>query len=196
MSTPAGAHGSAPSVARVVAVVIDLPDGRQQVGSGYLVGPRLVLTAEHCTRDRRTDGATGRPRVIRASDGWATTGKVGAASDVLDVATVELDEPLGDDGLQPPRYGRVDRRHARELTGCVALGYPLFQLDPTDRTRSLAEIHGVIRVTEDFEAGRLVLRDPMLTTVTAPSSVAADDRQPDSPWGGLSGAVVFHDNLA
>jgi tetratricopeptide (TPR) repeat protein len=196
MATPGGVHGSEVSVARVVAVVVDLADGRQQVGSGYLVGPRLVLTAGHCTRDKRTGGAMGRLRVVRASDGRATMGTVTAASEALDVAVVELDEPLGADDLTPPRYGRVERGHARELTGCVALGYPLFQLDPTDRTRALAEIHGVIRVTEDFETGRLVLRDPMLTTVTAPSTVAADDRRPDSPWGGLSGAVVFHEDLA
>jgi tetratricopeptide (TPR) repeat protein len=197
MDTPGaqGSSGSAPSVAQVVAVVIDLPDGRQQVGSGYLAGPRRVLTAEHCTRDKRAHGAAAPLRVIRASDGRATTGRVAVASATLDLAVVDLDEPLADD-VPPLRYGRVDRAHARELTGCVALGYPLFQLDPADRSRSLAEIHGVIRVTEDVESGRLVLRDPMLTTVAAPPSVAVEDRRPDSPWGGLSGAVVFHDDLA
>lgn len=39
---------------RVVAVVARLANGLEQVGSGYLVGGWRVLTAEHCTRDKKT----------------------------------------------------------------------------------------------------------------------------------------------
>jgi uncharacterized protein YbjT (DUF2867 family) len=39
---------------RVAAVVATLEDRREQFGSGYLVSGRLVVTAEHCTRDKVT----------------------------------------------------------------------------------------------------------------------------------------------
>ena len=39
---------------RVVAVVATIANGRRQVGSGYLVTDRLVLTAWHCTVDEKT----------------------------------------------------------------------------------------------------------------------------------------------
>ena len=58
--------GSSVRVDRVVAVAAALRDGREQFGSGYLISGRLVLTAEHCTRDKATgepvDPAPGGPR--------------------------------------------------------------------------------------------------------------------------------------
>ena len=55
---------------RVVAVVGELANGLQQAGSGYLVGGRTVLTAQHCTRNKKKAGEPLQAlRVIRASDG-------------------------------------------------------------------------------------------------------------------------------
>ena len=54
---------------RVVAVIAAFADGREQVGSGYLVSRRLVLTAAHCTWHKKTREPPIRRRVIRASDG-------------------------------------------------------------------------------------------------------------------------------
>ena len=45
----------------------------------------------------------------------------------------------------------------------------------------------MIYQTDGAEAGRLLLREPILTTVAAP--MGADE---GSEWGGLSGALVFH----
>ena len=60
------------SLDRVVAVVATLADGREQIGSGYLVGGRIVLTAEHCTRDKLAAGDPRRPlRVFRATGAGA-----------------------------------------------------------------------------------------------------------------------------
>ena len=55
-----GSGSSSVWVDRVVAVAATLQDGREQVGSGYLVSGRLVLTAEHCSRDKVT-GEPGGP---------------------------------------------------------------------------------------------------------------------------------------
>ena len=52
----AGNWGGIPSD-QVVAVVADLDTGLVQIGSGYLVTERQVLTARHCTADK----STGRP---------------------------------------------------------------------------------------------------------------------------------------
>jgi WD40 repeat protein len=181
-----------------MAVVARLPGDRQQVGSGYLAGPRLVLTADHCTRDtheaREPDASS--LKVVRASDGRSSPVRSVTRSPVLDLAVLVLDEPLGPDDLAPLRFGRVDRSHSGELTGCVAIGFPLFQLDSRDRRRGTCEMHGVIRVTDEEATGHLLLRDPVLDTVAVPRGVPVDDSHPRSPWGGLSGAVVFHDGTA
>jgi TPR repeat protein len=182
---------------RVVAVVASLVNGLEQVGSGYLVGGRLVLTAEHCTRDKRTGQPPQSLRVIRASDGRPAAATVRVASPEVDVAVLDVSDGPWPPDLPAPRFGRVDRARSGELTGCEAIGYPLWQFDPTDQQRSTAELHGTIRKTEDFESSHLLLRDPLLMTVAAPPiTVGVDDADRASPWGGLSGALVFHSGVA
>src|SRR5690348_14349752 len=103
--------GSSVRVDRVVAVVATLQDGREQFGSGYLVSDRLVLTAEHCTRDNATGESAAAPlKVVRASDGAAAQ-VVGVVSDRgLDVAVLRLaDGAPWDPGLPPPAFARVDQ---------------------------------------------------------------------------------------
>ena len=116
----------------------------------------------------------------------------------LDVAVLAVEEPtwLVPVGSEPPRFGRVDRSRSRELQDCQAIGFPLWQLDPEDQGRNAAELHGTIRVTEDSEAGLLVMRDMDLSDVAIPGTVAAEDQVGRSPWGGLSGALVFYQGLA
>jgi len=191
----AGNWGGIPSD-QVVAVVADLDTGLVQIGSGYLVTERQVLTARHCTADK----STGRPprslRVVRRSDGAEAPATVIAAAS--DVAVLAVGDGLGWAGvtpLEPPRFGRVDRSRAGELRDCEAVGFPLWQLDPMDQQRNAAELHGTIRVTEGAESGLLVMRDPLLNDVTAPGPAAAG-RADGSPWGGLSGALVFHHGVA
>ena len=77
---------------RVVAVVTTLPAGREQVGSDYLIGGRLVLTAEHCMRDKVTGAAPLGLRVIRATDGSSSDKIEVVASPALDVAVLRLRE--------------------------------------------------------------------------------------------------------
>ena len=191
-----GSWGGIPSD-RVVAVVARLQTERVQIGSGYLITDHLVLTARHCTVDKRTGRPARSLRVVRRSDGAeAPATPCAAASDVA-VLTVGEDTAWPVPTVsEPPRFGRVDRSRSRELRDCEAVGFPLWQLDPRDQQRNAAELHGTIRVTEDVESGLLVMRDPLLQDVAIPRTAAADDRAEGSPWGGLSGALVFNQGIA
>lgn len=183
---------------RVVAVLAELDTGQVQIGSGYLVTERLVLTAGHCTVDKKTGR---RPRglsVAHRSSGSQARAELTAAGTGLDVAVLEIDAPPWQDELVSgsPRFGRVDRTRSRELHDCQALGFPLWQFNPVDHGRNAAELHGTIRVTEDVESGFLVMRDPDLADVVVPVTADAADRSDGSPWGGLSGALVFWRGVA
>ena len=184
---------------RVVAVVADLGAGRVQIGSGYLVRQRLVLTARHCTMDQKTGRPVRSLRVFRRSDAAEASARICVSPEGLDVALVEIDEDRGwpaPADLGPPRFGRVDRTRSGELHDCQAVGFPLWQVDSRDQQRNAAELHGTIRVTEDVESRRLVLRDPLLSDVSVPRTAAPQDGAADSPWGGLSGALVFYNDSA
>ena len=192
---------------RVVAVLARLDSGLVQVGSGYLVADDLVLTARHCTRDGGTGEPAGSLSVARLSDGATALADVIASA--LDVAVLRLvTDPAGTWTVasKQPEFGRVDRNYSGELRDCEAVGFPLWQLDPRDQ-RNAAELHGVIRVTEDAESGLMVLRDALLADVSAPTATAIDvdvpgpavtgaDKAAESPWGGLSGALVFYRGVA
>jgi hypothetical protein len=189
--------GLAVRVDRVVAVVATLRDGREQLGSGYLTGGRLVLTAEHCTHDKVTGEPAARLRVVRASDG-AEAQVAGVIPDRgLDVAVLQLaDDAPWDPGLPPPVFARVDQSHSGVLDDCTGIGFPLFQRDPDQRTRQTSEFHGTIYQTDERESGRLLMREPLIHPgpVTAPKgeTVAGEGGQGPSPWGGLSGALMFY----
>ena len=189
--------GPSVRVDRVVAVVATLRDGREQLGSGYLTSGRLVLTAEHCTRDKVTGEPPARLRVVRASDG-AEAQAVGVVPDRgLDVAVLQLaDDTPWDPGLPPTGFARVDQRHSGMLEDCTGIGFPLFQRDPDRRTRHTAEFHGTIYQTDERESGHLLMREPLIHP--GPVTDAEGERLTDlgdggpSPWGGLSGALMFY----
>src|SRR5579872_1022083 len=193
---------------RVVAVLTQLDSGLLRVGSGYLVADDLVLTARHCIWDGGAREPAGSLSVARLSNGAMASADVLASA--LDVAVLQLSvDPAGawTVASEQPQFGRVDRSYSGELRDCEAVGFPLWQLDPRDQ-RNAAELHGVIRVTEDAESGLMVLRDALLADVSVPVSTVADadvprsatvagaDQAAESPWGGLSGAPVFYRGVA
>src|SRR5664279_3780877 len=200
MRVAVSVDGGVLSRRRVVAVVARLLNGLEQVGSGYLLDDRRVLTAEHCTRDKATGAAPASLSVVRSSDGQrATPVKVSAPSSSgepsgLDVAVLHLDDPPWADGLKPPVFAAVNRDQAGELRDCVCIGYPLFQFDTRPGVRKTAEMHGLIRQTDEAEIGRLLFRDPLLTDVSVPAGVAHQEDL--TAWGGLSGALVFYRDQA
>ncbi len=184
-------------VDRVVAVAATLQDGREQLGSGYLVTGRLVLTAEHCTRDKATGEAAVRLRLIRASDG-VIADVVGMVPDrKLDVAVLQVaDDAPWEADLAPLGFARVDQTQAGVLDDCVGIGFPLFQRDPNRRTRHTSEFHGKVYQTDEQETGRLLMREPLIDPgpVTDPKTERVGDQGEVglSPWGGLSGALMFY----
>ena len=175
---------------RIVAVVAELQDGREQVGSGFLIDGSLVLTVKHCTHDMLTGEPPRNVRVIRGSDGLSTDQIEVMSSQELDVALLELINPPWDVELERPNLARIDRRLSGILRDCTSMGYPLYQYDSGSHDRRTAELHGVIYQTDEAESGRLLLREPLLDGVSAPG--AFSDEAPGNPWGGLSGAVVFY----
>ena len=189
--------GSSVRVDRVVAVAATLRDGREQLGSGYLISGRLVLTAEHCTRDKATGEPAARLRVIRASDA-AMADVAGVVPDRgLDVAVLQLaDDAPWDTSLAPPLVARVDQSHSGVMHDCAGIGFALFQRDPDRRTRHTSEFHGTIYRTDERESGRLLMREPLIRPgpVTDPAGAALShqDGTGASPWGGLSGALMFY----
>ena len=188
--------GSPVRVDRVVAVAATLGDGREQLGSGYLISGRLVLTAEHCTRDKVTGEPAARLRVVRASDG-AVAEVAGVVPDRgLDVAVLQLADDAGDASLPPPAFARVDQSQSGMLDDCTGIGFTLFQRDPVRRARHTSEFHGRIYQTDERESGRLLMREPLIHPgpVTGPAGEPLSERGEEgpSPWGGLSGALMFY----
>ena len=182
---------------RVVAVVTTLQDGRLQLGSGYLITDRLVLTAEHCTRDKITGEPTALLCVIRASDNKKAKVLHLVPDRRLDVAVLQLaPDARWNRNLRPPKFARIDRSGTGVLDDCTGIGFPLFQRDPTQWTRRTAEFHGTIYQTDEWESGHLLMREPLirLGPVTDPVGKAsnAQDGKGPSPWGGLSGALMFY----
>jgi TPR repeat protein len=191
--------GFAVPLQRVVAVVLNLANGREQTGTGYLVDGREVLTALHCTRDRAT-GAP--PRSIRVKG--ATGGEIKVspddvtASEKLDLAVIRLpqDAPWDADS-EAISYARIHRDRAGVVADCTAIGYPLYQYDPVKHTRHHAELHGTIYQTDEAESGRLLMREHFTPGSTPPDDLApTGDTGGRSGWGGLSGALVFHADRA
>ena len=192
--TPNELSGSGVHLDRVVAVRATLPDGREQIGSGYLTTAESVLTAAHCTFNTETGEAAIRLRVSRANDGLSAEVNVGSvvADPALDVAVLPLANVPWSSGLDMPIFARVDRSKSGVLKDCEGIGFPLFQRDRHGH-RDTSEFHGVIYQTDEAQSGRLLMRELVIKPgpfTIADSPVTSIDRGP-SPWGGLSGAITF-----
>lgn len=174
---------------RVVAVVAEFTGGRQQIGSGYLVGPDLVVTAAHCLHHAESGARAISCMIVRKSDGREESSALFDISESADIAIIFLsrlvDEFLGRN--TDVLWAQLDRKVSLEINDCVAIGYPRWQKDLRDGQRSSAEIRGTIRTTDEAESGHYLLRDSMLDTV----GLAPSFMQSDNIWGGLSGALVF-----
>lgn len=199
-------HPPGPTNDRVVAVVVHVSETREKWGTGYLISPDEVLTAWHCTVDDpdTADGASDHRVTVRRKgpDGtWeqslvaritASRRRVGAGWG-LDIALLTLaDPPWREADWRLPTFARCDRRGAGSLRDCEAVGYPSYAIDPTDPTQelSIAPLSGTIRLAERANEAHehLILRDTEVGTVQPrPGTVER------SPWGGLSGALVFYD---
>jgi Trypsin-like peptidase domain len=187
---------------RVVAVVAELPAGQEQIGSGYLVSGRSALTAEHCTRDKsRPDRIAKRLKLVRPFDGASAEVTRPIVRDTsLDVAVLRVEDAPWNADFPPLAFARVDRTQAGKLEDCTGVGFPLFQRDPLESARGTAEVHGTVYQTDERETGRLLMREPLIRPgpMAQPHSRSAVESVDtvESPWGGLSGTLVFYEGHA
>lgn len=194
------------SVSRAVEVLHDRGSSenpRWTVGSGYLVGPRRVLTAAHNVNYRLAPG-TDEQLLIRRVDGREYAARVThvGAQGGPDLAIVEVTDPgFESEDNTPVEFARVDRSSLKQLLDCWVVGFPRFKEKQRDkprrgidtepalslppRLRDSAHLLGHVPPAANLVSGLLELH------VTASPATSEGDQLARSPWAGMSGAVVF-----
>ena len=160
------------------------------VGSGYLIGGRLVLTAAHNVGAgeclvRMVNGSE-HPAVVRRQGGEIR----------LDLAVLELTGNDAPDVGEGVRYAVVSQEQAERLEWCTGLGFPRFKEDPTrPRSRSGKALRNIEQLDGEIPTAAGALASLLTFRVTArprehplPSGV---EEFGGSPWQGISGTVVF-----
>ncbi|MFF2166595.1 tetratricopeptide repeat protein [Streptomyces sp. NPDC058175] len=158
---------------RVVAVT-----GSHGPGSGYLVGPRLVLTSGHVARAEGravTAFRPGRPGEFAGTVVWC-----GTPGGRDDAALVLLDDPHWVPTSEAVPWGRTVTH--RTGISCACWGVPNLVQRP-DRPVEVSQLSGRINAGDQMVGDRYVMQ--------------MDGHPPEgpSPWGGLSGAAVFCGDL-
>ncbi|ARH89430.1 S1 family peptidase [Streptomyces sp. MOE7] len=173
------------------------------VGSGYLLAPRLVLTARHVVADALPgegpasppgrsatnravrDLARHRPRCrVRAlkctgrstfSDAVVVWWAVHA--DVALLVTVDLSAPA-DDPTDPPTWADLPSADPVEVT---AVGFP--DADVNAEVRESRQIKGVVTPLSGVKRGQWVIQ--------VDGTIGDGTRDSGSAWAGMSGAALF-----
>ncbi|MET4925409.1 hypothetical protein P3L51_24165 [Streptomyces sp. PSRA5] len=155
-------------------------DRRRSVGSGYLIAPRLVLTARHVIEDRDTDSDWPRIQLRVGHPGEGATVRTGATvvwrhPRGLDVALLLTQDAVEvPDG--PVRWGHPVGKAPLPYEG---LGFPLAT---ADEEREVEHLRGQLPLLSSGSRDLYVLDQK-----PAPDP-RADGRR---AWGGASGAAVF-----
>lgn len=168
-----------PAEERIAAVL-----GRSQ-GSGYLLTPRLVLTAAHVVGDASAPQVVvpGGVGPVRCKVVWARDEKRRCdAALLLAERDLVTEEVAG--GFEPLLWGRA--RDLRALPGAQAVGFPQVQRD-VDGELDTEQVVGALKPGSNLLSGRHVLDSDH----GAPEALADGG----SPWAGMSGAAVFVDGL-
>lgn len=160
-----------------------------QSGSGFLISPRLILTAAHVVGAAGLLGSGGAPIQAYANS------RVGAVD-----CSVVWSPPLGDTDLDvvllsaqkdlvpPDIYETFDPivwgelRSLEPRSGCFATGFPRVGKDPGSPPRP-EQFWGTLAPGTDSGDGKLVLSSEGNPPLASPGE--------SSPWAGLSGAAVF-----
>ncbi|MCX5212189.1 NACHT domain-containing protein [Kitasatospora sp. NBC_00240] len=163
-------------------------------GSGYLLTPRLFLTAAHVVR---SDPWANAPEAVEAAvpggRGWVRGSVVwmpAAGSQHLDAALVRTEEDLVDRAgaaltAAEVRWGRIDG--LQPVPRCHLTGYPAAARDDRGRLDS-TQVAGTLMPGSGLLSHRLVLAGDHTPPAAVPGAA--------SPWAGVSGAgVLFRDRL-
>lgn len=171
-----------PSFERIVQLQVPRASGRIGIGSGTLVGDRLVLTAAHVVQNADGGGVAERLEVLLPALDEQVSGRVAWSGRAvgLDAALVELDmAPTGVPRRRPVRWGRLTGQ--QPVLAASAAGFPR-SLREEGRQRVLEHASG--RVNPGVGLGD---RYDLLVDPPHPLAAAADP----SPWSGFSGAGLF-----
>ncbi|MEU6168012.1 trypsin-like peptidase domain-containing protein [Streptomyces tanashiensis] len=162
---------------RIAAVLLPGTSGYAGNGSGYLLGPRLVLTARHVLADREECAVQvpgGRP--VRCRTVWRG-GTTGGAD--VDAALLLADEDVREQ-VAPVRWGRlVTTRHQP----CDVAGYP----DAGRRADGGLDLQQPRAV---LSPGTAALSHRYTVELAARPAPSPGGRAA-SPWSGQSGAALF-----
>lgn len=161
-----------PVTERVAAILC-----RGRRGSGYLLSPRVVLTAAHVV----AHGSDIRV-VVPGGRGPVACELVWQREDAsCDAALLLAAEPLTDDDPDRAwnRWGRV--RGIAPLPGCEAIGYPYVQRDGEGRLESE-------HATGTVKCGSALLGQAYVLDIDMAPAPRTDG---GSPWAGFSGAALF-----
>ena len=150
------------------------------VGSGFLVGGAVVLTAAHNVGD-------GEMRVRTRGSDWKATVRLRGDEEVADLALLEITSAAV--AARCWRYGEVDRNVRDVVERCIAIGFPYFKEHGPELAlkRFSAEVRGEIPTAEN-------IGQPLLTLQVRHTPEALQDKD-ESVWSGMSGAVVFSDDV-
>ncbi len=164
---------------RIVQLRVPRANGLTGIGSGTLIGDRLVLTAAHVVHVADSGGMAQRLEVLLPVPGGQIVGRpVWSGLAVgLDAALVELDAaPEGLSRRRPVRWGRLTGQQPGITASAV--GFPR-SLREDDGQRVPEHLSGRVNPGVGFGS-----RYDLLVGPPHPLAAAVDP----SPWSGLSGA--------
>jgi tetratricopeptide (TPR) repeat protein len=145
------------------------------IGSGYLLGVGLVLTAGHVVD--RVGGGRCEARMLGGKE-WLPA-ELEWRGKGCDAALLRI--PGADRGGDP--HLQLGRLGTRERAACHAVGFPYAQAKEAGEVRDTEELGGEIAPLSAIKGG--------LLTVHIAGSVPTRDRVGHSPWEGMSGAALF-----
>ena len=165
-------------------------DPTWSVGSGYLIGGRLVLTAAH-----NVGAGECLVRMVNGSEHPAVVRRRGEEIR-LDLAVLELTGQDAPEFGEVVRYAVVSQEQAERLERCTGLGFPRFKEDPTrPRPRSGTALRNIEQLDGEIPTAAGALASLLTFRVTArPREHPLPSRAGKfggSPWQGISGTVVF-----
>jgi tetratricopeptide (TPR) repeat protein len=188
---------------RIVELVCD-----SRGGSGYFVGPHLILTAFHVIQQKLPDQMPEPPMVNELDASWIASAGVATTCRIRSLE--QQDRPFLNAGAvwwsqendvalllvldvgmreQSPRLDAIEWSSADGPCECSAVGFPaadMTQFPDGSVMRDSREIGGVIRPLTAYKHGVWSIEV---------NRRAGQTNLPGSAWSGLSGAAVFADNL-
>jgi Trypsin-like peptidase domain len=157
-------------------------NGEPRRGSGLRVGSHSVLTADHCA-----DGED--HRVVVGGQEHRAAVEVRSNEALIDMAVLTVEGGLPE--LPWLGCARVDRMSVEDVTNCVALGFPWWKAGG----KELAQVAGAIPTSEgmnpDSPVGTINALSMKITNQNIPDP-RGNLNDPNSPWRGMSGAVVVY----